>query len=294
MLALFDRGGGNSRAGNGKAKPAARIFVELLLSIPTAARNGNLQQMAFTIREIVGEWLQWSVRQYRPTRDKYGGALERALAEVHNIAVPHGLAGFYRPLMIPAASGRELDDRVLVLARVPEGNVGPPIDRAMLRQLGTSAAAWRSYLSLVFEWDKYGGHKGRLIKPERPNVLRTHHGGPVARADGSALMERQRPVFRASHPRAIPTGGYEPNPARIQGKGGPGGYPEYSADDLVALAFPQSVMDDGKARRNARYRAIAAIKRIEEQGGCVIEEIGTGEGQRWRVMPPMDFGSSDV
>ena len=130
MLALFDRGGGSSLAGNGAAQPAARIFVELLLSIPTAARNGHLQQMAFTIREVAGDWLQWTLRQYRPTHPKYGVALARALVEVHNIMVPihqgKGPPGFYRPLMVDVVGGWELDRRVSVLARVPEGNVARP------------------------------------------------------------------------------------------------------------------------------------------------------------------------
>ena len=47
MLALFDQGGGTAIAGNGHVKPEASIFIELLLSIPAAARNGHLQQMAF-------------------------------------------------------------------------------------------------------------------------------------------------------------------------------------------------------------------------------------------------------
>ena len=295
MLALFDRGGGSSLAGNGHVQPAARIFVETLLSIPTAARNGNLQQMTFTIREIVEDWLQWSVRQYRPTRDKYGGALERALAEVHNIAVPIqqdiGSPGFYRPIMVQAAEGRELNRRLSVLVRVPEGKVGPPIDRLMLRQLGTSATAWRSYLSLVFEWDKKAGYHGKPINPWLPNVRRTE-GGIVARADGSPRIEKDKPVYNGNHPRAIRTGGYERNPARIPGNGGALGYPEYSGDDLVALAFPQWVMDDPAKRRDKRRDAVRAIQRIEEQGGCIIEETGSGKGKRYRVMPPTDFDSS--
>ena len=296
MLALFDKGGGNSLAGNGAAQPAARIFVEALLSVPTNARNGHLQQMAFTIREVAGDWLQWNLKRYRASDPAYGLNLARALADCHRIAVPlhvkRGPPGFYHPLLIRGVDGWDLNQRVVVLAQLPEGNVGPPIDRAMLRRLGTSATAWRSYLSLVFEWDKYAAHNGRLITPEIPNVLRTK-GGVVARRDGSPRIEKDKPVTNARHPRAIPTGGYEPNPARIQGKGGPGGYPEYDNNDLVALAFPQSVMDDPQARYDARRRAVAAIKRIEALGGCVIEEIGSGKGQRWRVMPPMDFGSSE-
>ena len=253
MLALFDKGGGSSLAGNGAAQPAARIFVEALLAVPTNARNGHLQQMAFTIREVAGDWLQWNLKRYRASDPAYGLNLARALAEVHNIAVPitakRGPPGFYHPLLIRGVESWDLNRRVVVLAQLPQSNVGPPIDRAMLRRLGTSATAWRSYLSLVFEWDKYAAHNGRLIKPERRNVLRTE-GGVVARADGSPLIEKGQPVRNANHPRAIPSGGYEPNPARVQGKGGPGGYPEYSGDDLVRLAFPAAVFDDPATRRD--------------------------------------------
>ena len=163
----------------------------------------------------------------------------------------------------------------------------------MLRALGTSATAWRSYLSLIFDWDKYAGYRGHHINPDIPNVQRTE-GGVVARRDGSPRIEKDKPVFNGNHPRAIPTGGFELNPARVQGKGGgAGGYREYGGDDLVALAFPQSVLDDPEARRNARRRALEAMRRIEELGGCIIEPIGTGKGKRWRVMPPRDFGKSE-
>ena len=178
------------------------------------------------------------------------------------------------------------------LARVPEGNVGPPIDRAMLRRLVKHGIEWRSYLSLVFDWDHFAGHNGRLITPEIPNVQRTE-GGYVARKDGSPLFEKGKPVDNAHHRSAIKTGGYEPNLARrVKSKRKRFGYPEYDNNDLVALAFPQSVLDDPEARRNARRRALEAMRRLETMGGCVIEEIGSGKGQRWRVMPLTDFGSS--
>lgn len=289
ILALFDQGGGHSLT-------AARIFVEALLSLPTSGRDGQLWQMHFALREVAGVWLGWDLRYYRPTHPKYGMNLKRAIGEVASIAVPvkarRGPPGFYHPLLVRAISGWTLNDGLLALAQVPPGAVGPPIDRAMLRVLGkASETSWRAYLSLVFDWDRYGAVRGHLIKPERPKVERTD-AGVVARADGSPLVERGKPVYNAHHPRAIPTGGMEPNPARIQGKTGPGGYPEYSADDLVRLAFPQSVFDDRRRRHEARRRAVSAVKRIETLDGCCIEEVGSGQRKRWRVMPPQHFGSA--
>ena len=35
-----------------------------------------------------------------------------------------------------------------------------------------SAPAYRAFLYLACEWDRYGGHNGRLVRPTRPEVLR--------------------------------------------------------------------------------------------------------------------------
>ena len=124
ILALFDAAGGESLSTNGPATTAVRIFVEGLLSVPTGARDGRLHETPHTIREIAGVWLQWNLRNYRVSGAKTGRALQKGLAQVHNMMVPIGDAGWYRPLMVSAGNGFSLDAQVILASRLPPGTGG--------------------------------------------------------------------------------------------------------------------------------------------------------------------------
>ena len=186
--------------------------------------------------------------------------------------------GGYFPVMVSAWSGWGLNDLLGFLVRLPRGHVGPQIDRELLRSLRDSGPAYRLYLSLCFEWDKYGGHKGKLIRPTRPEVRRAV-GGQVLDASGRVLTgPGNQPVYTPHDKRAILTGEREPNPARSR-------YPDYIPDDLVVLTFPGHVFADKHIRREMRRRAVKAVDRLE-RAGVVVERMGTPRHPTYRVMPP--------
>ena len=286
ILALFDAAGGESLSTNGPATTAVRIFVEGLLSVPTGARDGRLHETPHTIREIAGVWLQWNLRNYRVSGAKTGRALQKGLAQVHNMMVPIGDAGWYRPLMVSAGNGFSLDAQVILASRLPPGQVGPPVDRKLLRTLGLKAGpSYRAYLSLVFDWDTYGGHKGRLVLPTRP-VVKRDSSGNVLGADGQVLTNRDRePVLSHNDKRAIRTGEREANPDRAR-------YRTYGPDDVAFLVFGPWKWD--AARRDPhkageyRRRARKAVEVLEQLAGCTVERLGANPRNGylpWRIMP---------
>ena len=274
LLAMFDSASGASLTQNGRVSNTASIWLEAMLDLPPERRDVSLRETAYTLREIACEWLGWDLRHYRKAGRKTGQALARALAEVRDLWVPmNNRGGGYFPVMVSAWTGLGLDDQVAFIVRVPGGHIGPQVDRGLLRSLRDSGPAYRTYLSLVFEWDKYGGHGGRLILPTRPEVRRAK-GGQVLDAQGSILTGPGGiPVYTPHHPKAIRTGKREPNPARKR-------YPEYSPDDLVHLAFPGQVFTE-KNRSVYRRRAIEAVGRLQ-RADLVVERLGT----RFRIMPP--------
>ena len=279
LLAMFDDAGGASLTQNGRVSAAASIWLEAMLDLPPDKRDGSLRETRYSISEIAGDWLGWNLRNYRRTGMYTGKALARALRDVRDLWVPmNDRGGGYFPVMVSAWSGWGLDDRLGFVVRLPRGHVGPQIDRALLRGLRDSGPAYRLYLSLCFEWDKYGGHKGRLIRPSRPKVRRAG-GGQVVDASGRVLTgPGNQPIYTPYDKRAILTGEREPNPARSR-------YPEYTPDDLVALAFPGHVFADKHIRREIRRRAVKALDRLERTG-VVVERMGTPLHTTFRVMPP--------
>ena len=279
LLAMFDAAGGASLTQNGRVSAAASIWLEAMLDLPPASRDGSLRETRYPIREVAGEWLGWNLRNYRTTGKKTGQALAHALRDVRDLWVPmNDRGGGYFPVMVSAWSGWSLDDRLGFVVRLPRGHVGPQIDRRLLRSLRDSGPAYRLYLSLCFEWDKYGGHNGKLIRPTRPEVRRGS-GGQVLDAKGQILTGRgNQPIYTPHDKRAILTGEREPNPARSR-------YPEYSPDDLVAMAFPGQVFADKHTRREIRRRAVAALHRLET-AGVVVEWMGTTLHPTFRPMPP--------
>ena len=289
MLALFDQFGGPLLA--------MHAWIEALLSIPIADRDGQQREITgsdpLSVREVVVDWFQWKPMHYRERGKRTGLILAEALMQMNRILIPiNKRGGFYMPVIVEAASGWSLNDRIVLFGRIePDGKTGPQINRAMLRYLRTkSEPAYRAYLSLCFEWDRYGtttdakariGRKRKLILHDRPEVLR-NAAGYVLDAKGRIVTNRRgEPDLSAFNPRAVRTGAREPNPARDR-------YPSYDAADLVRLCFPLKVFDDSDARRSMRARARRAIETLESIGGCTIERCGhkPRDGRLpWRVMP---------
>ena len=301
VMALFDASLRPERHMTAKRKIALHLFVEFLLGIPVEQRRDRLVQIGpISIRELVVDWLQWDPAHYGPNDRRTGAMLRQAVSEVRTMVVPWGAhGGYYVPLMVLRVTGWRLKDTITMMAQVPPGgHVGPSVDRTVLRFLGAGAkgsdgkrrvgafAAWRMYLALAFDWDAHGGRtnsrapvgrKHGLIRPTRPTVERDGNGR-ILDQDGKPLKNvKGYPVNSPFHPRAVPTGGREPNPARHN-------YPAKSANDLVALtyaAFPKSNISV------YRRRALDAALILEEFGICVIERLGVrGHKLPWRVMPP--------
>ena len=289
LLALFDAAGGPS--GGRKVAPLElRIFVEALMAIPVEGRDGHLYRITsgdgrpFTIREIAGEWLQWKLHNYKPAHKYTGQALKRALRRLRDLEIPMGNhGGFYYALMLEAVEGWGLNHGIAFLARLPKGSgVGPSVDRNVLRVLGKlSEPAYRAYLALCFEWNRYGSHNGRLLLPSRPIAKRDTQGRILDAEDRIITGAGGVPVKSPYDRRAILTGNREPNPARNR-------YPEYWADKLTQLCF-RNIDRNGGTKRKQHTRARWAVELIEKVGGCTIERLGSNSNKGllpWRVMPP--------
>ena len=65
------------------------------------------------------------------------------------VDMPQG--GLYYPISPLAISGLKLEDQLAMIVCLPSGSdVGPPVDRTILRQLGkVSGPAYRAYLAPV-------------------------------------------------------------------------------------------------------------------------------------------------
>ena len=163
----------NPKAGH--APTEMRLFTEAVLSYPARARAESyvgLRRLVIGVTEIVTLWLQWQAKHYRPGKASTGQALLNALLRLRSLAVPlNPKGGFYFPVTLEAVSdGRlNLGDAVSFVLSLPPGSqVGPPVDRSVLRAMGrVSGAAYRAYLALCLDWDRRGGHHGRLIRPHK-------------------------------------------------------------------------------------------------------------------------------
>ena len=297
LLTLFDQGGGVSLQRGGIAPAELCIWLEALMAVPVLARYGGLVAVGpVTLRNIAGEWLQWNLHNYRErSGDTNGRVLADALRKASEIQAPlNDRGGWWRPLLLQAVEGLRLDDRVKFWASLPDGSgVGPQVNRLVLRALRRHVGAYRGYLALCFDLDKYGtrtnpkaaiGRKRQLILPSRP-VAQRNARGHLLDARGRVITGRGGvPVTSPYDQRAILTGAREPNPARDR-------YPLYKADDLVRLCYPDAVFRDQNpaARRKRQERARHNVEMIEHAGGCTIERTGDSphDGRLpWRLMPP--------
>lgn len=284
LLQMFDAATGGKVMCGGADLPLA-ILVEGLLSVPTNTRAELRRVGPFTIGEIAGIWLQWKRKHYRPTKRNTGAALRAALFGVNSLTVPVRERGFYFPLLFRGGEGMRWNDRVAFLAQLPAGaEVGPRIDRNVLRVLRKwSAPAYRAYLSLCFDWDYYGGRRGKLALSTRPVAVRNEQGY-ILTPDGDVVTGKGGvPVKSPYDRRAIRTGEREANPAARAL------YPEYDADDLVRLCYPASVYDKTEERKKMRQRAKAAVLLVAKVGTADIEPVSPRKGDPgalpWRIMP---------
>ena len=282
LLRLYDRVQGMEQGRKGAVPIPMRLFIEGCLSLPADCRDGSLRQMRFTIRQITGEWLAWDLGTYRPSGASTGLALKAALGQLNQLYVDMPNQGWYYPILLEAVQGLYLDSRVSILSRLPSGSgVGPPIDRQMLRRLGKqSAPAYRAFLYLACEWDRYGGHHGRLVRPTRPQVRRDPAGHVLDVAGTVALVKGKRPATSPHHPLAVHTGGRELNPARSR-------YPEYDGDALVGLCYHIDGIPKDQ-RRKYLTRAVKTLEYMQSLGAVSIERMNPGwkHGLPWRIMPP--------
>ena len=306
ILGLFDLDYPHSRA---SARPsrrpvapvAVRVAVELMLATPFHARNGCRHELGpVVVREIAGDWLGWNPQHYRPSGTATGLALARGVAQVHNVVIPYGRSGGYFPARLDRFTGWELDGQLFFDVRLPQGSgVGPPVDRNVLRELGVrSARAYRAYLWLIFQWDRYGGHAGRLIKPMRRRVKRNEQG-ILLDARGRVITDRSgQPVTSANDRRAIPIGGREPNPAVER-------YPEYGPENLIEACYSPDAIAEMRTQPNAWRAALLRSREtfelVEKIEGCVIMRLGPRRvvrrklpGFPWRILPPDAFANHHV
>ena len=245
--------------------------------MPVEFRDGSTRATNYPVREIVGEWLGRNLGNWRAAGATGGLALARDLKVVNSLEVPlNDRGGGYGPVLVRIRTGYQLDARVGFEIRLPSGQVGPKVDRSLLRRLRDSAPAYCLYLNLCFEWDKYGARKGKLILPTQPVVLRAL-GGQVVDAQGNIVTGRgNQPVLSPHDKRAVATGERELNPARSR-------YRDYTLDALVARTYLGREFTED--RRVYRRRTLVALARLEKEG-VVVERLGTARYLTFRPMPP--------
>ena len=255
----------------GRAPLAAVLWLEGLLSIPTQYRDGHLHSMQFTRRELYEHWAGCDPRHWR-TRE--ADRQDLALGRMANTRITVG-EGWYVPLIVQATEGPHLNSRVSVLVRLPEETQqGPSVPRRILRKLLTSKLAWLGFINICVHLDRYGGRKGHLIAATRPEVKRNEQSQILDHKGEVIRNRRGYPIDRYTDPRAIHTGKREPNPARTQ-------YPALGKDERIALFYPLDPPTSPQDERDKWKATKRALRRIEREGGLVIEKVRDG----WRIMP---------
>ena len=298
FLMIYDMLGGKSLKQGPPAPVALRIFVEVLLSVPLANRDGNPYHMFFFVRDIVKDWLLSNPRNYRSNRGDSGGVIQKAFRELQVKEMSYGEHGAYAPVLKRGQTGWRLKDQIWLQTLIPkESKHGPMVNRLILRRAGKhSALAYRAYLSLCFFWNKYGtSHRSptqhemkknpqvervyRLIKPTRQEVKRNTKG-QLINEKGDLILHENHPTTLPYAQGAVKTGARELNPKRDR-------YQEFDADQLLSLCFPLHELQPGTDREYLK-RARKAIEFLETIEGCTIERLGERPGNGflpWRIMP---------
>ena len=222
-----------------------------------------------------GDWLDWKLYNYRPSGVKTGRALARALYDVRGLWVPmNDRGGGYFPVGVSAVSGWELDDKVAFAVRLPRGEVGPQVDRALLR----SPTRQRPRLSPVSEPVLRVGQ----VRRAQGQADASHPARSPARRGGADCRRqrehhhraRERPCLLGARPPCHQnrTAGVEPRQVQL---------PVLLARRPCSPGLPARVFEDRHRRTMFRSRADKAVKRLEEAGVVVERESGL-----WRIMPP--------
>ena len=226
-LELFRMGGGSDSAkGRGIALPL-RLFLEAVLAVPKAERNGQPRTLNITLKELT-DWLYPNGLPGGNRKALYD-RLDRASLALFNTRVPifdmdTGRHEIRSPVLINGIPrGPEaMTDNVRIIVDLPRDSERGPVVPAALRSLATNDAdAWRLLLNLTFFW-------------YRPGVTDRPLG---RRADGKGKFW-----------------GKSSNPDH---------YRPVDDDDLVAMTNPISKI---RQRRVRLHHARAALERLKEAG----------------------------
>ena len=294
-LVIFDASGGVSTSrGRGAALPL-RLFLEIIMAVPTDARGSRLD-LAIRVGDLI-PWL-WPTEEgkdssYRPARQ--GAMLREAIETLNRIAVPvpgrHGpeFPNFWSCVLVrkrPGYFGMESDDELLLDVRLPEGSgSGPLVHRPTLRRWGVqSAPAYRAALGLAYYWNRYLTVDGRRLRPIVPAVKR-NRGGHLLGADGEVLrLKDGRPATHWADRRAVRTGGFLRNPEMDR-------LPWLSPRDVLLLCAPEAAMENANTRRRTLQDARKALRAMEAAGDLRIEEAPfSPRAGPIRLLPPDWWG----
>ena len=275
-LTLFDRGSGPRQTTGGRGAPVAqRLFFEALMSVGNVERiPGQTARLAVPLRDMVA-WI-WP-KGWQRGRDL--PRLQRALLELDEMRIHYDrrLWRLVGVTALPVESTRMDDSIVLRVEHLPSSNHGPMINRDGLRHWGlVSAPAWRTYLRLAYLWDDAKGrNKGKRIYATRPEVERRGDDAIIG-ADGAPLRKRNGAIVTNwSDNRAVRTGRQERNPVANR-------VPELGPEDLIRLAYQDTIPADASTRSLQLMRAREAIAQLENEGAVTVERGGCG----WRILEP--------
>jgi hypothetical protein len=289
FVAPFDRAGGTSMTQGRGAAHSLRLFVETLLAIPPDLRRSTGTPTALTC----------TLRQLRdalwPRGWQRGRDWPRLMAGLNDLSrlgveweLPNGQGGVWYTVTVRSRprDGALLDDVFRFEVLLPPGSHhGPMIDRTHLRLLGLdSAPAFRLYLALCWLWDTHGTYRGRLIGPTVRKVERDD-AGLIRDVRGHRVSEHNgTPSRRATHKRAVPTGGRIINPTALEQ------YPALSPDDLAVMAYsPANLASGGVRRRDQRRVARKALDFVAKVTGATLLPVTRPDSvpDCVRVLPPV-------
>ena len=242
-----------------------RVWIESIMSISLSQRD-YAGRMVINTREII-DWL-WPNGTFRPVR--HMEHLNRALTAVNNSLIPWR-GGYWAAVLVRNYPGTPDDEIVMEIELPPGSGRGPLVHRVVLRRYGVqSVALYRAYLAAAYMWDEFGTHAGKVIQATRPSVLRDAEGS-LLDSKGRKIADRDgRPVRRWSHPKAVPLGEREPNPAASR-------YPVLSEYDLMRMV-------NATGTDHSRAAKIAARKAFEKMAEDEVITLESG-----LVSPKLEF-----
>jgi len=262
MLAAMTTGA--SRGRGGPVPIPDRVLWESILAVPPASRN-HAAELRIKLHDLA--------RSVWPATDRYSTGrhyepLIRALYRVDSAGIrwrdaEGGLLRLVTVYRMPAIPDPAAEATIIV-ALPAASRQGPQVDRQLLRTLAArSARAHRLMLAAYCLWDLRATVNGRLIEPTLPRVMRDD-AGYILDGRGRLVLERGRPCRRATHPRAVQTGGREPNPAAESA------YPWLTGDDVILLAHPD-LAPSAAGKRKQRARTLSTLEALRAIGALTFE-----------------------